>query len=206
MTDRILAAAARRAADPDKVFGSVEAAIEMGGPAERAAAAQHFQSRADAAFRLYGLAAPPIFSNESLVNYRRRLLDSLKGYSPQLRNVKFATMTREALPPFEKIAIEGAVERFEKPEGPLRSCTRRDLTGREVTHWFGDEQAAWLPFTSQVLLDGTVLGSKVGRIAFELGTGANSAEAKAARAEESQMLALGRKHAAAQKSAGAFVD
>ena len=182
-TDRQLTAAARRSADPDRVFSSIEVASGMNGPAEEAAAAAHFQARADRAFRLYGLGAPPISFGESLTDYRRRLCQGLAGYSDTLRSQSFAHVAREQLPPFEKMLTDDAVELFERPEGPLRSCTRRGHAGREVTHFFGDEQAAWLPFTNAVATDGSVRGFKRGRINGELFTGRNSSEARAFRSE-----------------------
>lgn len=170
MADHRLAEAAQRHANPDTVFSDVRAAIEMGGAAERAAAAEHFRARADSAFRLYGLSAPPIQSLEGLTDYRRRLLTHLRPYSDQLRHVEFSHIPRESLPPFEKIAIEGAVELFERPTGPLRSCTRRDHSGRETTHWFGDESACWLPFTNAIADNGEVLGWRTGRVRKPEGT------------------------------------
>ena len=56
---------------------------------------------------------------------------------------------------------------------------RRDNAGREVTEFYGDEQAAWLPFTSYMTDTGEVRGWKVGRINCEMGRGADSYEARA---------------------------
>jgi hypothetical protein len=189
--DKHLAAAARRRTDPDRFFGDLRVDLEMGGPAETAAAAQHFRARADTAYGLYGLAAPPIVARESLRDYRRRLCEGLKGYSEALRDLDFSRVPREGLPPLEKMLIEDAVKLFEKPEGPMRSCVRRDNAGRDVTHFFGDEQSGWLPFTNDVNAQGQYVGPKRGRIAAELGMGANSCEARAQRAKEQTRIAAG---------------
>ena len=189
--DSALAAAVRRAANPEE-FGSAQFAMEMGvSAAEVQAATAHFQRRADEAFRLYGLGAPPRLSSESLTNYRQRLCDGLKVYSDAAKEVDFSRIPRNALPPFEKILIDDAIARFEKPEGPMRSCTRRDNAGREVTHFFGDEQLAWLPFTNDVNQQGQHVGTKVVRIAAELGQGANSHEARMLRGKEQARIAAG---------------
>jgi hypothetical protein len=202
--DSHLAAAVRRASNPEE-FNDPKYNLEIGvSAAEVQAAARHFQSRADCAYSLYGLGAPPKSPFESLTNYRQRLCDGLKVYSDAAKEVDFSRIPRNALPPFEKILIDDAIARFEKPEGPMRSCVRRDNAGREVTHFFGDERAAWLPFTNDVNQQGQHVGTKVVRIAVELGTGANSHEARALRGREAARIAAGLAMLdAAQAAAGA---
>jgi hypothetical protein len=189
--DRHLAAAVRRAANPEE-FGSAQFAMETGvSAAEVQAAAAHFQRRADEAFRLYGLGAPARLSSESLTNYRRRLCEALKGYSDTLKEVDFSRVPRDGLPPLERMLFSDAVNLFKKPEGPMRSCVRRDNAGREVTEFYGDEKLAWLPFTNDVNGQGEHVGERRGRIAGELGMGANSAEARALRGREQARIAAG---------------
>jgi|GEM_PF-6137224 len=195
MTDRRLTAAERRRTDPHAVFSDMRFEYESGvSSAERTAAAAHFQTRADEALRLAGLAAPPIRAGELMRDYRRRLLHQVQGHcdvDPKLRNVPASQIPREALPNFEKLIVSGAVERFKRPEGTLRSCTRRDHSGRAVTEFYGDEQQAWLPFTSAIADNGEVLGFKVGRINGDLFTGRNGPEARALRGQEAAALKAG---------------
>ena len=202
-----MAAAARRAGNPDE-FNDVRYNLELGvGAAEVQAAARHFQHRADGAYNLYGLGAPPKSPHESLTNYRRRLCAGLQPYSDTLKDYDFQQVGTPGLPPLEKMLIEDAVALFKKPEGPERSCVRRDNAGREVTEFYGDEQAAWLPFTSYMTDTGEVRGWKVGRINCEMGRGADSYEARAVRERQIARLqaayaALDAAEAGASASAG----
>ncbi len=198
------AAAARRAGNPDE-FNGIRYNLELGvGAAEVQAAARHFQHRADAAYNLYALAAPPKSPHESLTNYRRRLCAGLQPYSDTLKDLDFQRVGTDGLPPLEKMLIEDAVKLFEKPEGPMRSCVRRDQAGRERTHFFGDEKSAWLVYTNDVNGQGEYVGERRGRIAGELGTGPNSHEARALRGREQARIDAGLALLdAAEASAGA---
>ena len=190
--DRQLAAAVRRAANPEE-FNDPKYNLEIGvSAAEVQAAARHFQSRADCAYSLYGLGAPPKSPFESLTNYRQRLCDGLKAYSDAAKEVDFSRIPRNALPPFEKMLIDDAIARFEKPEGPMRSCVRRDDTGQRGNSFFWQtSRPRGLPFTNDVNRQGQHVGTKVGRIVAELGQGANSAEARALRGKEQARIAAG---------------
>lgn len=143
--------AQQRRENPERVYADLQFEYPAGvSSAERTAAAAHFQARADEALRLANLAAPPIAAGELMRDYRRRLLHQVQTHcdvAPELRNIRAATLPREVLPIFEKQIIGGAVARFERPVGPLRSCVRRDHAGRETTMWFGDELEAWEAFT-----------------------------------------------------------
>jgi hypothetical protein len=182
------AAAAQRRANPDQVFGDERFEYPRGGSsAERAAAAAHFQARADAALRLAGLRAPGILAEELMRDYRRRLLHLVQGHcdvDPGLRKVEASRIPRDALPNFENLIIDGAVERFKRPEGPERSCTRRDTAGREITEFYGDPEILWLPFTHAMTAYGQVPGWKLIKIDATKGQGVNSFEARAHRGRE----------------------
>jgi hypothetical protein len=203
--DRRLTAAKQRRTNPHEVFSDIRFEYPSGvSSAERSAAAAHFQTRADEALRLAGLAAPPIQAGELMRDYRRRLLHQVQGHcdvEPGLRRVEASRIPLDALPNFEKLIVGGAVERFKRPEGPERSLTRRDQAGREITEFYGDEQASWLPFTNCIADNGEVLGWKVGRIDGTLFTGRNGPEAQALRAQEAAALKAG--YAALAERAGA---
>jgi hypothetical protein len=203
MTDRVLAAAAQRCNDPERVMSTAGYASGFVDSADAAAAAAKLQADYDKPYRMwYRTPAPPKLPDESLSAYQRRLPQGLRRFSHTWAGQDFTRLDGEQLSLQAQKLRADVIERFERPEGPERSYTARDLGGREITRFFADEQAPWLPFTSAIADNGAVLGFKVGRIAAELGMGANSVHARAARAEEANLLALGRK-AAAQQRAGA---
>jgi hypothetical protein len=194
-TDRRLTDAEQRRTNPDQVFGDMRFEYPRGvSSAERTAAAAHFQTRADEALQLARLRAPEIQAGELMRDYRRRLLHLVQAHcdcGPALRRVEARQIPRDALPKFEQLIIGGSVEQFKRPEGPERSLTRRDQAGREVTEFYGDQEAPWLPFTNCIADNGEVLGWKTGRINGDLFTGRNGPEAQAIRAQEAAALKAG---------------
>ena len=128
-TNRHLAAAARRAGNPDE-FDDVRDNLELGvGAAEVQAAARHFQHRADEAYNLYGLRAPPKSPDASLTNPRRRR----RGPAAVFRDAE-ALRFPAGRDPRAASAGEnadrgcGRVE-FKKPEGPERSSCAATTPG-----------------------------------------------------------------------------
>jgi hypothetical protein len=206
-TDRRLTDAAQRRTNPDQVFGDMRFEYPSGvSAAERTAAAAHFQTRAEGALQLARLRAPEIQAGELLRDYRKRLLHLVQAHcdcDPKLRKVEASRIPRDALPNFEKLIISGTVERFKRPEGPERSLTRRDQAGREITEFFGDQEASWLPFTNCIANNGEVIGWRSGRIAHELCTGKNGPEARAEAARQAAVYAAGEKALAAAGASAA---
>lgn len=219
MTDYTLDAATRRCNAPQRVLSTAGYASGFIDPADKAAAIADLQARYDLPYRMWHRSpAPPISANESLSAYQRRLPQGLVAFSDKLSSLNFARVDDGSLAPLSKMLVENVVKRFTQPQGkrPVagapfenreRWYTTQDQAGREVRHFCAAaEDSCWLPFTHEVLLDGTYVGPKRGGINFKLGTGANSYEARAhaAQVEREHEHAILQKHAAAsQQRAGA---
>jgi hypothetical protein len=119
---------------------------------EVAGAAAHFQSRADEAFALHGLRAPPIQVGEGLANFRRRLLGSLLAYCDHAayHKIDATKVDPSILDTIEATVIDDAIDRFKSPTGPLRSAVETDASGRRITRFFGDPSETWRPFQPSV--------------------------------------------------------
>jgi hypothetical protein len=145
--------------------------------ADLAAAAQHFQEKADGVLRLFGQAAPPIQPDEEIANYRRRLLRCVQPHTDgALRHVKVARLPAGVLDNFEQVMIADTVANFKKPEGaPLRMAIERDETGRAHRKFYGDPENTWAPFKPRLV--------RTWRKLPHVGVGENSPRAIAAAAE-----------------------
>jgi hypothetical protein len=118
--------------------------------AEIAAGAAHFQSRYDEAFRLHGVAAPPIRSDESLGRYRQRLANNLRLYSEgAFKHVDFSRFDAAQLGAVEQLLIDQTVADFKRPVGPLRELVEHDLVGRRLIRFYGDPQNCWGAFKAK---------------------------------------------------------
>jgi hypothetical protein len=196
LQDRFRSFERHRLTNPGEYYGSLEAAI-FGDDAEQQAAFEHYRSRADAVLRPLNKAAPPPRFGESVIDYRRRCFDLYKGYGDTYKHVASSGLSREALNDAEPIALAEANKSLDASETPLEYVYRDD-SDRKIRGWRGGpENWAWLPFTN---------GRRRGYIDSSLCTGANSAEAKAQRAEEASLLALGRAAKAAAQQSGASVE
>ena len=116
-------------------------------PAEQFADAQAKAERVALAF---GDSVPLHVNGESLLQYRRRLLDGLKGRSSRWAAVDVRRLSGAALGVAEaqiySDAQAAAADPATIPRGELRMITETDETGRRIRKFYGDPEAAWGPF------------------------------------------------------------
>jgi len=106
-------------------------------------------ARADAAAAYHGkrVSAPKL--GETALEYRRRLIESLKQHSPQLKTSRFDTADAATLDVLEPIIYADAVAagKSRAAPGQLIEIKERDAAGREITRYHGDIRAFLAPFT-----------------------------------------------------------
>ena len=115
-----------------------------------------FQARADAIYNAHGGSAPRPLGSEAPMNYRLRLVDDLKRYSPKWKDKKLgAIATDEAF--FSEVesqvyadAIEAARNPQDIPDGDLRCVTRKLPSGHTVNEYHGQPRAWMDPIAGPV--------------------------------------------------------
>ena len=136
----------RENAELRRKIEQMEARLKPLSHADRDALSQA-QARADGVMQLFGKTANAPLAGENPVAYRKRLADSLKKYSADMKSVRMDSLTGEAFDLVEsKIyadAQSAALNPAEAPVGRLIPMVRRDSTGREVTTFAGDPNA-WM--------------------------------------------------------------
>jgi len=118
-------------------------------PAAERDALQAAQARADSVAAYHGerVSAPKL--GESSLEYRRRLLETFKRYSPQLKTSRFDSADAATLDILEPIVYADAVAAGKRRAAPgqLVEVKERDASGREITRHYGDIGAFLAPFT-----------------------------------------------------------
>lgn len=94
--------------------------------------------------------APRWLQGECLTQYRQRLLGKYKQHSANWKAVELAKLNADALDIVETQVYADAYQAATRPTsveaGTLRSVTETDYTGRRITRFYGDPNAAWEPF------------------------------------------------------------
>ncbi len=108
------------------------------------------QERAERVLQLFGDAAPRNMQGESLLQYRVRLANKVKGHSAQWKDVELSSLPDAALAVAEKQIYADATEVAMHPVAGsgdfLREIKTTDQTGRKISRFVGSETAAWAPF------------------------------------------------------------
>jgi hypothetical protein len=135
----------------NRVSSMPDSVVARMNQAEITAITEQFRERADAAFQLFEARAPFATPGESIATYRARLLNSLKGFTPEdspFRSINFGAFSDSAvLANFEQQLVDKTIETFLAPEGPLRSVMRVDSeTGARRRHFYGGPGACWDQF------------------------------------------------------------
>ena len=110
------------------------------------------QARADSVAQMFGQEVAAPLNGETPIAYRKRLADSLKKHSADLKTVRldslddatFAVLEERIYADAQKAALSPTAGRG----GQLIPIVRRDSTGRNITTFQGDCIAAWGPFMS----------------------------------------------------------
>ena len=100
------------------------------------------QARADEAYVAAARRAPPPHAYERPDEYRRRLVDGVKGYSPKWRQVDIARMDDSVLPIAEKQIYADAVANgrtYELKPGEIRERLTESGGGHKVIEFDGGE-------------------------------------------------------------------
>ena len=109
------------------------------------------QVKADSVFSSFGKRAPIPLSGEKPMAYRRRLMIQLQEHSPDFKSVDLSAIADSALLSVaEKTIYADAQKSASLSVGPgmLREIKRADATGRQISTFEGDPEAAWAPFKS----------------------------------------------------------
>lgn len=106
------------------------------------------QAFADDAYSMFGDSAPRPMDGETLPDYRRRLLSKMQLHSVAFKDSKLeAIADSTAFDAIEKSIYADAQKAAMSPESipmdQLRSFTRKDVTGRQITT-FGGQPRAWM--------------------------------------------------------------
>lgn len=108
------------------------------------------QAKAERVAQAFGDSASPWVRGETLTQYRRRLLSTLKPHSAQWKDVDTRKLDGAALDTVEQQvfadAWTAALDPANVPEGTLRMVVDRDETGRPIRKFIGDPEACWGPF------------------------------------------------------------
>jgi hypothetical protein len=104
--------------------------------------------RCDSAYVACGKQAPPPFSGEKALDYRKRALISLQKYSPEHKDVNIRAVSDAAvLGVIEKAIYENARKSIDdemnNTQGQLHKRVRMDEAGRRITEYQGDPNV-WL--------------------------------------------------------------
>lgn len=112
-----------------------------------------FQSKAERVFQAFGdsAGAPPPVNGETEVDYRVRLLSAFKKHSKAYKDSDLGKVHDEAI--FTSIedsiyadAYTEATRPTQVQPGVLIPQRTKDATGRVITRYNGDPNAAWAPF------------------------------------------------------------
>lgn len=109
------------------------------------------QVKADSVFSSFGKRAPIPLSGEKPMAYRRRLMIQLQEHSPDYKTVDLSAIAdSQLLSTAEKHIYADAQKAASLSVGPgmLREIKRADATGRQISTFEGDPEAAWAPFKS----------------------------------------------------------
>lgn len=110
------------------------------------------QARADGVMQAFGDSAPRQMQGETILDYRRRLLNPLLKHSVAWKGVDISALPETALGVAEdqvyKDAALSARSPSDIPSGTLRALARRDGTGRTITEFAGEPRAWMSSFTS----------------------------------------------------------
>jgi hypothetical protein len=106
------------------------------------------QAKADSIYSVYGKSASRPLKGESLMNYRKRMLRGLQGYSDAYKGVNINSIKDEALLALaEKQIFADAVAASRASAhigaGQLIATQKKDQAGRTITSYRGDMEA-WL--------------------------------------------------------------
>ena len=106
------------------------------------------QAKADSVFAVFGKSASRPLKGESLMNYRKRMLRGLQGYSDAYKGVNINSIKDEALLALaEKQIFADAVAASRASAhigaGQLIATQKKDQAGRTITEYRGDMEA-WL--------------------------------------------------------------
>ena len=108
------------------------------------------QAKAERVAQAFGDSASHWVNGESLTQYRRRLLSTLKQHSAQWKNIDTRKLDGAALDTVEQQvfadAWRAAIDPANVPEGTLRMVVDRDETGRPIRRFIGDPEVCWGPF------------------------------------------------------------
>jgi hypothetical protein len=115
---------------------------------EEEAAMCDAQAKADSVFASFGKSASRPLNGESLINYRKRMLRGLQGYSDAYKHVNINSIKDEALLALaEKQIFADAVAASRASAhvgaGQLVEINEKDRAGRTITKFRGDMEA-WL--------------------------------------------------------------
>ncbi|HZT01477.1 MAG TPA: hypothetical protein VFA39_04345 [Steroidobacteraceae bacterium] len=113
--------------------------------------AEQLRARAQSAYRHMLGAEPPLrMSDESLTNYRVRLLEPVKSGSKTWRSISRETLLASAasgaLSVAETQIYADAVQSIQQCEHGLREVATPDRTGRLISRFYGDPNEVWGPF------------------------------------------------------------
>lgn len=141
----------RENADLRRKIEQMEAKLKPLSHADRDALSQA-QARADGVAQLFGKQVNAPLAGENPVAYRKRLAESFKKYSPQMKDVRMDSLDGAAFALVEERiyadAQSAALSPAEAPAGRLIPMVRRDSAGREITTFAGDPDAWMRHFTS----------------------------------------------------------
>jgi hypothetical protein len=104
------------------------------------------QAKADSIAQAFDDSAPRWMNGESLVDYRRRLLDQFKAHSPAWRTVEKLPRDEATLRIAESQIYTDALHAAQNPVVPPGQMVERitsDRSGRRITRFHGDP-AAWM--------------------------------------------------------------
>lgn len=111
------------------------------------------QRRADRAFRAFGdsAGAPRWVNGQSLQNYRIELANKVKGHSAtykdaDLSKIGDATAFGAIEGQIYADAVDAAISTNSIGVGLLREVKDPDVSGRQISRFYGDPEACWAPF------------------------------------------------------------
>lgn len=153
-------AEAQKKADEDKAKADAEAEEKAKADAEEKekadaeenerndSALSEAQAKADSAYSACGKKAPPPFSGEKAIDYRKRVLSAMQQHSERFKNANIRAIADSVvLEGMEDIIYTDARKAFDAEmssiKGDLRQRIRNDDAGRRIVEYMGDPNA-WL--------------------------------------------------------------
>jgi hypothetical protein len=107
------------------------------------------QARADSACRAWGESAPHFMQGETLREYRLRLLRPWQKYSSEMRELPLSALDPKTLGVVERRIYADAIAASKSNDlaaGVLREVLEHDGSGRRITRFYGDFNAAFAPW------------------------------------------------------------